>query len=34
MMTRTADNNYTTITANTGCYLVPTGTENVENNYL
>ena len=33
-MTRTADNNYTTITANSGCYLVPNGTEEVENNYL
>jgi len=33
-MTRTADNSYTTITANNGCYLVPTGTEGVENSYL
>lgn len=33
-MTRNADNNYTTIMANTGCYLVPVGTENVDNAYL
>lgn len=33
-MTRTADNSYTTIAANTGCYLVPNGTDDVENAYL
>ena len=33
-MTRTADNSYTTITANTGHYLVPIGTEEVENSFL
>lgn len=33
-MTRNADNNYTTIMANTGCYLVPVGTEDVDNAYL
>ena len=33
-MTRTADNSYTTITANTGCYLVPVGTEDVPEAYL
>lgn len=33
-MTRTADNSYTTITANTGCYLVPVGTEDVNNSFL
>jgi len=33
-MTRTADNSYTIITASTGCYLVPLGTEEVEDSYL
>lgn len=33
-MTRSADNNYTTIMASNGCYLVPNGTEEIENNYL
>lgn len=33
-MTRSADNSYTTITANTGCYLIPKGTDEVENSYL
>lgn len=33
-MTRVANDLYTTITASANCYLVPVGTENVDNAYL